>query len=127
MHLQAMKFHAYSYCSYIEDAWRPHITSVASYLRAGGTYTLQGQQINGLSQAVGYGDDAASATNYPLIRIRNKTTGHIFYCRTFDHSTMGVATGTSIQSTTFHVPYNIEWVMRKFMLWRMVFPQLLIR
>jgi len=102
------EIYAYSYCSYIEDAWRPHITSVASYLRAGGTYTLQGQQINGLSQAVGYGDDAASATNYPLIRIRNKTTGHIFYCRTFDHSTMGVATGTSIQSTTFHVPYNIE-------------------
>jgi hypothetical protein len=77
-------------------------------LRAGGTYTLQGQQINGLSQAVGYGDDAASATNYPLVRIRNTATGHVFYCHTFDHSTMGVATGTSIQSTTFHVPYNIE-------------------
>jgi len=100
--------YAYSYCSYIDASWRPHITSVSSSLRAGASYTLQGQQINGLSQAVGYGDDAASATNYPLVRIRNKTTGHVFYCRTFDHSTMGVATGTSIQSTTFVVPWNIE-------------------
>lgn len=99
---------AYSYCSFPAASWRPHITAVSSFLRAGGTYTLKGQQLNGLSQAVGYGDDAASATNYPLVRIRNKVTGHIFYCRTFDHSTMAVATGTSIQSTTFHVPYNIE-------------------
>jgi hypothetical protein len=102
------EIYAYSYCSFPENSWRPHITSVSSFLRAGGTYTLKGQQINGLSQAVGYGDDAASATNYPLVRIRNKVTGHVFYCRTFDHSTMGVATGTSIQSTTFHVPFNIE-------------------
>jgi Kelch motif protein len=102
------EIYAYSYCSSIDSTWRPHITSVSSFLRAGGTYTLHGQQINGLSQAVGYGDDAASATNYPLVRIRNKTTGHVFYCRTFDHSTMAIATGTSNQSTTFHVPYNIE-------------------
>ena len=33
----------------------------------------------------GYGDDAALATNDPLVRIRNKATGHVVYCRTFDH------------------------------------------
>jgi hypothetical protein len=70
---------------------------------------LKGQQLNGLSQAVGYGDDAASATNYPLIRIRNRATGRVVYCRTFDHSTMGVATGTSVQSTCFAVPFGIEF------------------
>ncbi len=102
------EIYAYSYCSYIEDSWRPHITSVSTSLRAGSSYTLHGQQLNGLSQAVGYGDDAASATNYPLVKIRNKTTGHVFFCRTHDHSSMGVATGTSIQSTNFTIPWNIE-------------------
>jgi hypothetical protein len=105
---ESNEIYAYSYCAYIEDSWRPHITSVSTSLRAGGAFTLHGQQLNGLSQAVGYGDDAASATNYPLIKIRNRSTGHIFFCRTHDHSSMGVATGTSIQSTNFTIPWNIE-------------------
>jgi hypothetical protein len=60
-----------------------------------------------MSQAVGYGDDAAAATNYPLVRIRHLATGTVTYCRTVDHSTMGVATGTSIQSTNFVVPLGL--------------------
>ena len=100
--------YAFSYCSYVEDAWRPRITSVSTWLRAGGSYSLHGQQLNGLSQAVGYGDDAASATNYPLVKIRNRSTGNVFFCRTHDHSTMAVATGNSIQSTNFTVPWNID-------------------
>src|SRR5207244_3825014 len=48
-------------------AWRPSITSCPTSLRQGGSYTLHGRQLNGLSQAVGYGDDAMAATNYPLV------------------------------------------------------------
>jgi len=89
-----------------DPAWRPHITSCPHHIEAGHSYTLYGRQLNGLSQAVSYGDDATCATNYPIVRIRHQGTGKVTFCRTFNHSTMGVATGTSIQSTTFKVPFS---------------------
>lgn len=91
-----------------DAAWRPHITSAPASVRPLHTYTLHGRQLNGLSQAVSYGDDASAATNYPIVKIRNRASGHVRYLRTFDHSTMGVATGTSIQSTSFFVPFGTE-------------------
>jgi len=91
-----------------KSAWRPQITGVDTYLQPGHTYVLHGRQLNGLSQACSYGDDATMATNYPIVRLRNVATNHVFYCRTFGHSTMGVATGASIQLTHFQVPVNVE-------------------
>jgi hypothetical protein len=91
-----------------DPAWRPHITSAPSTVTRGSTYKLSGRQLNGLSQAVSYGDDAQAATNYPLVRIENIATKHIFYTRTHDHSTMDVATGTKIVSTSFDVPAGVE-------------------
>jgi hypothetical protein len=89
-------------------AWRPQINASDTSLQPGQTYTLSGKQLNGLSQAVSYGDDATMATNYPLVRIRNLASNHVVYCRTHDHSTMGVATGTAVHSTKFTVPPTIE-------------------
>jgi hypothetical protein len=66
-----------------------------------------GSQLNGLSQACGYGDDTGCATNYPLVRLSNPRNGNVYYCRTFDHSTMAIATGASVQSTSFAVPPTI--------------------
>jgi hypothetical protein len=91
-----------------EVAWRPQLTSYPTFVRAKRTYTLHGRQLNGLSQAVSYGDDASMATNYPLVRIQSATSGKVWYCRTFDHSTMGVATGSTIQSTFFKVPLGVD-------------------
>jgi len=90
-----------------DPAWRPHITSAPYFIRAGQTYTIQGRQLTGLSQANSYGDDASMATNYPLVRLKT-VSGNVYYCRTFDHSTMGVATGTSTQSTCFKVPFGVK-------------------
>ena len=87
-----------------QSSWKPVITSTSTDLHTGATYVLQGQQLNGLSQAVSYGDDAQMATNYPLVRIRNLADGAVVYCRTFNHSTMGVATGSATVSTSFTVP-----------------------
>ncbi|HEX8858702.1 MAG TPA: kelch repeat-containing protein [Actinomycetes bacterium] len=89
----------------IDPSWAPQITTCPTALRPGWTYTLQGRQLNGLSQAVSYGDDAMAATNYPLVRL--VSASHTFYCRTRNHSTMGVATGTVIQSTKFTVPNGV--------------------
>jgi Kelch motif len=88
-------------------AWQPRITGHPTYIRPGETYTLEGQQLNGLSQAVSYGDDATMATNYPLVRIQNDLSGHVWYCRTFGHS-LGVATGNAIVTTNFEVPIGID-------------------
>jgi hypothetical protein len=43
-----------------------------------------------------------------LVRITNTATGHVFYARTHNHSTMGVATGSAIVSTNFDVPSTME-------------------
>ena len=91
-----------------DPSWAPQITSSPASVRPGHTYVLKGRQLNGLSQANSYGDDATMATNFPLVRIRNLRTGHVVYCRTHDHSTMGVATGNVIHSTKFDVPASIE-------------------
>jgi hypothetical protein len=98
--------------SYVPDgspdgSWRPTITSAPTSIRAATSYTLHGRQLNGLSQAVAYGDDASAATNYPLVRIRHLADGRVTYCRTFDHDSMGVATGAAVHSTNFDVPMGI--------------------
>ena len=100
--------HVYTPVGGPEPDWRPAITSHPSEVRPLHTYTIHGRQLNGLSQAVGYGDDSSAATNYPLVRLRNIHTGQVRYCKTFDHSTMGVATGTVIQSTQFKVPLGLH-------------------
>jgi len=89
-----------------DPAWAPHVTSFPATMESGHSYSLQGRQLNGLSQAVSYGDDCSCATNYPLVRIKHLASGKVYFCRTFNHTTMGVATGTSIQGTTFKVPFG---------------------
>jgi hypothetical protein len=70
----------------------PTITNVSTTLSAsGGPYVLSGKQLNGRSQGAMFGDDAQAATNYPLLRIRNNATGHVFYAYTFGYSTMSIA------------------------------------
>ncbi len=91
-----------------DAGWAPTITSVASSVTRGKTYKISGTQFNGLSQAAAFGDEFETATNYPLVRITNSSTGHVFYARTHNHSTMGVATGSAIVSTMFDVPATME-------------------
>jgi hypothetical protein len=91
-----------------EAGWAPTITSVTTSVSRGSTYKISGTQFNGLSQAAAFGDEFQTATNYPLVRITNSGTGHIFYAKTHNHSTMGVATGAAIVSTEFDVPATME-------------------
>jgi hypothetical protein len=89
--------------------WQPTITSYPTNITIGASwYPINGTQFNGLSQGAMYGDDAQSATNYPLVRITNYTTGHVFYMFTHNHSSMGVATAGVNISTLFDPPPNME-------------------
>lgn len=89
-------------------AWAPTISNYPATVVRGSTYSISGTQFNGLSQAASFGDEYQSATNYPLVRITNQATGHVFYARTHGHSSMGVATGKTPVSTNFDVPAGME-------------------
>ena len=78
-----------------QAAWAPAITDAPGRMIIGHTYTISGTQLNGLSQACSYGDDAQMATNYPIFRLTNGS-GDVVYLRSATFSTMGVATGSTV-------------------------------
>jgi hypothetical protein len=90
------------------SSWAPTISSSPPSVTRGSTYKISGTQFNGLNQGAAFGDEFDTHTNYPLLRITNNNSGHVFYCRTHDHSTMGVATGSKTVSTNFDVPSGME-------------------
>jgi chitodextrinase len=86
-----------------QTSWRPTISSIVR--NSDGTYTLTGTQLNGLSTGAAYGDDCGMDSNYPLVQLVSGS--NVYYARTFNHSTMGVATGTASVSTHFSLPSNL--------------------
>jgi hypothetical protein len=80
-------------------AWQPTISSVSS--NADGSYTLTGTQLNGLTEGAYYGDDAQMSTNYPIVRLVNGN--NVYYTKSYNFSTMGLATGSTSVSTRFSV------------------------
>ncbi len=87
-------------------AWRPTLSAAPTALIAGHAYQIAGTQLNGLTQANGYGDDRQDATNYPLARLTN-AGGDVRYLRTHTFSTMGIATGSTTVTAVMEVPSNI--------------------
>ena len=88
-----------------QKIWQPQICGgcYPATAKIGGTYTVSGTQFNGFTQGSFYGDDSQNATNYPIAVITNDATGHKFYTRTHNFSTMGVATGGAKVSAEFDV------------------------
>lgn len=72
----------------------------------GGTFTLTGQQLNGQGAVAAYGDDAAMDENYPLVSLTDKA-GHVFYAKTTNWSTTGVATGAVVETVDFALPASL--------------------
>ena len=84
-------------------SWAPTITSVPTSLGPDQTYTVSGTQLNGLSQGAYYGDDAQANTNYPLVRVTNTASGHVFYLKTTNSSSYSIAPDAS-STASFAVP-----------------------
>jgi hypothetical protein len=87
-------------------AWAPSITSVPTTLAAGQTYTLDGDQLNGLSDGSGFGDDFQNSTNYPLVQIANDDSGTVTYARTSKMANRSIAPG-ALSCTNFTLPSGI--------------------
>lgn len=100
--------HVYQSTGSPDPSWAPTIASAPSSVTRGSSYQLAGTQFNGMSQANSFGDEDETQTNYPLVRITNTASGHVFYARTHGHSSMGVATGHNTVSTNFDVPGGME-------------------
>jgi hypothetical protein len=90
-----------------DPGWAPTITSAPAQIARGSSFVISGTLFNGLSEAVAYGDDASAATNYPLVRVTNQATGHVFYLKTHDHSRMGVGFQGTV-STNVDVANTVE-------------------
>jgi hypothetical protein len=98
----------YTPAGHANGDWAPKpVDSGLENVRAGGTYNLSGKQLHGLSQAVSYGDDAQAATNYPLVQITNRATGHVRYARTYSFSNFSIAPQAS-STAKFDLPADIE-------------------
>ena len=82
-----------------QSSWRPVITSVPSCVNPGGTYVAYGNQLNGLTEGSYYGDDVSAPVNFPVIRIVNNSSGHVFYAKTFNHSTRSIAPGVAVTAS----------------------------
>jgi hypothetical protein len=89
-------------------SWAPAISKSPKSVTPGKTYQIFGSQFNGLSMGMAFGDEYQTATNFPLVRITNNASQHVFYARTHDHSTMGVQTGSTTVYTFFDVPATID-------------------
>ena len=50
-------------------------------LARGRSYKVAVQQLAGIASGSSYGDDQQSDTNFPLVRIVNDKTRHVFYAR----------------------------------------------
>jgi uncharacterized repeat protein (TIGR01451 family) len=86
-----------------QAAWQPTITSVVAN---GNHYTLTGTQLNGISAGASYGGSSESATNYPIVELNNGA-GRVFFARTSNWSSTGVATGSAPVTTDFSLPAGL--------------------
>jgi hypothetical protein len=83
------------------DSWRPTIQNIKD--NGNGTFTLTGTLLTGVTEGSGYGDDFASASNYPILRMTDKN-GNIVEARTFNWSSTGFAKFGQTQTTQFVLP-----------------------
>ena len=88
--------------------WLPVVSSVSATLNIGSTgNAISGTNFNGFDLGGAYGDDAQAATNFPLVRITNNSTGDVCFGRSYAFSTMGVWT-TGTTNASFDVPSTCE-------------------
>jgi hypothetical protein len=87
--------------------YAPSVLKVPHVVSPGKTYSVRGVYLNGVSQGSMEGDDWQAATNYPLLRITNRLTHHVFYSRTHDFSSMAVANHHPV-TALFDVTANQE-------------------
>lgn len=83
---------------------RPAINTVDWH--GNGRLVLTGTKFNGLNAGAAYGDDLQMDSNYPLVRFASG--GSVYYGRTYNWSSTGVATGSEVVSTDLDYPSALD-------------------
>lgn len=97
------RLYVYTPAGAANPALRPSITSITY---SAGVFTLGGKQLNGQSAGSSYGDDVESDENFPIVRLKS-ASGQMFYARTSNWSTTGVATGSTPETVNFTLPSTL--------------------
>jgi hypothetical protein len=100
-------FEVYTPTGSAQNGWAPTISSFPTTVKHGKKYTLTGVQLAGLSNGGAYGDDYQDATNYPITRITNTATGHVFYANTINLSSALPQNPNPVTATVV-IPKGIE-------------------
>lgn len=85
----------------------PVLPPATHQLSLGHTYSIKALRLNGISQGTGYGDDGQNSTNYPVLRITNRATGHVAFARTHDSSSATIKPTAKVV-TRFDIPATAE-------------------
>jgi hypothetical protein len=88
-----------------QAAWKPVISSITP--NADGSFHLVGTGLNGVTEGANEGDDGQMASDYPLVRMTNNSSGFVYYGRTYNWSSTTIQTGSTPESTEFKVPTGI--------------------
>ena len=82
---------------------KPAITGVKWH--GNGTVEVSGVRFNGLNAGAAYGDDLQMDSNYPLVRFVSGSS--VYYGRTYNWSSTGVATGGQLVTTELTLPTTV--------------------
>src|SRR5262249_37380726 len=88
-----------------DRSWAPAVQDIQQ--TGPNRFTLRGNQLNGISEGASYGDDAEMSTNYPIVRLTDPSTGHVFYARTSNWSSTGVGRALDPESVDFTLPAGV--------------------
>ena len=88
----ANKIAAYRDSGEPDNSWRPIVDSISTTsVTVGEKYSISGRQVSGLTQGTHFGDELQNPTNFPVIRVVNDKTGHVFYGLTSNISSTSIA------------------------------------
>jgi hypothetical protein len=91
----------------VDPVAKPTILAASTNLTHGtNNNLLYGKQLNGLGQNNAYGDDYQGDTDFPLVRLTNASTGHVYWALTHSESTHSIAPGT-VMFTEFDIPASV--------------------
>lgn len=85
---------------------KPRINSINK--NSDGSYHLTGTLLNGISEGAAYGDDAQMDSNYPIVRITNRS-GDVYYARTYNWNSTAVMTGNALLASEFALPDGLHF------------------
>jgi hypothetical protein len=88
----------------VAPTYKPVISTITA--NGDGSYHVTGTGFNGISGGANYGDENQNATNYPIAKLLAKD-GTVYYARTYNWSSTGVATGSLPVSTEMTLPAGL--------------------